>query len=446
MINLARATVLSSLLLLLPGCTPDCEEVSEFMPPHAEAGEATTVTAGASSWTRWTIDPGACGAAFVTVADLDDDGAPELLVSRYGKRGTVPFGEVTSYSRDGDLGSWTRSPVATRDDQVRFPARTGVGDVDGDGDLDVVVPVGFFVCSVVPGISDCGGLLWFENDGGSFIRHDIVAPEETDFYHQALLADLDGDGALDLLSVAEQHEHTAGDGGRAELQLFRNDGAGYSTSAPEPLASGLGTIPRLADIDQDGDLDVYGAEFFRTGGSFAWIEQVTAPSASDSGSWARHVIDDGVGPAIDLVLVPDLRGDGATVAVGTNHTNPARNEGEPEPNVYLYEVPADPTAPWDGAPIAHGLVSEDRSGQAAPGIVGTGDADGDGDIDLLVSGDGDPRVFLFEQTDDGFVQHTLEPDLPQAGGMQMADLDGDGDLELIVTGYDDDVVYVYERQ
>ena len=63
-----------------------------------------------------------------------------------------------------------------------------------------------------------------------------------------------------------------------------------------------------------------------------------------------------------------------------------------------------------------------------------------------MSGDGDPRIFLFEQTAPGeFVQHTLETNLGQAGGMLIEDFDGDGDNELLVTGYEDNVLFIYSQ-
>jgi hypothetical protein len=84
--------------------------------------------------------------------------------------------------------------------------------------------------------------------------------------------------------------------------------------------------------------------------------------------------------------------------------------------------------------------------QAAPGVFGFGDLDGDGDLDLAVSGDGDPRLFWFEQRPGAsFVTHILDADAGEGGGMSIADLYGDGRNEVVVTSYDDNAVYIYER-
>ena len=68
-------------------------------------------------------------------------------------------------------------------------------------------------------------------------------------------------------------------------------------------------------------------------------------------------------------------------------------------------------------------------------------------FDVLVSGDGDPRVFFFEQSEPGvFTQHTVLEEFGQAGGMKIQDLDGDGDAEMIMVGYEADAVLVFEKQ
>jgi hypothetical protein len=115
----------------------------------------------------------------------------------------------------------------------------------------------------------------------------------------------------------------------------------------------------------------------------------------------------------------------------------------------VLDIPADPKQPWPKTAITSGIKSVPGmpiAPMAAPGIFGAGDIDGDGDIDILLSGDGDPRVFWLQQNGPGdFTQHVLEQDLGQAGGMLVVDLNGDGKNELVVTGYEDNKVYVYER-
>jgi hypothetical protein len=85
--------------------------------------------------------------------------------------------------------------------------------------------------------------------------------------------------------------------------------------------------------------------------------------------------------------------------------------------------------------------------QAAPGIFGTGDIDADGDIDVVVSGDGDPRVFWLEQDAPGaFTSHVLAEELGQAGAMKIVDLDRDGKSEILVSSYEANVLYIFQHQ
>jgi hypothetical protein len=178
------------------------------------------------------------------------------------------------------------------------------------------------------------------------------------------------------------------------------------------------------------------------------MEQTAAPSVSvPAGTWARHVIDNTVGPSIKLAFIEDFYGDSVTRAVGSNHTNVAN--GDPESAVYVYDIPDDDTtAPWSREKISEGIVSVPGTAMApmaAPGIFGWGDIDGDGDIDIALSGDGDKRFFILEQLGPGqFATVVIEDPLGQAGGMKVVDIDGDGNAEIVVTGYEANAVYVYE--
>ena len=289
---------------------------------------------------------------------------------------------------------------------------------------------------------------WFEQTADGWVRHDVISPGNERFIHEGLPVDVDQDGDLDLVSVLESMRTPFGTDYAAEVIWFEALEPGRFATEPHRIGDGLGSLVEPHDVDGDGDVDLISGEYFAgLGASYTWMEQVEAPSSDQpAGVWVRHLIDDQSGPSIQFTLIEDLFGDGVTRGVGSNHTNTTSNPDDPASEVAVYTPTADPRAPWTKQVISDDIISRPGTGVAAPGIFGYGDADNDGDIDLVVSGDGDPRIFLFEQTAPGeFVQHTLETNLGQAGGTLIEDLDGDGDNELLVTGYEDNVLFIYSQ-
>ena len=472
------------------GCIGRCEEkvdaATQVLPvgaalsrvtvtlPGVEAPGSPPATADAT-FTRSVIDNLSCGAGYTSVADMDGDGQAEILVSRFGPGGgsKLPYGNISIYRREGGLEHWTMTPVLTEEEEFRFPNTASAFDVDGDGDMDVMAPMGFFVCEVVPFNGPCGAFAWYEQtstastsaastrtastrtasasiaststETAGWKRHDIVPYGDLLFYHTAILEDLDHDGRLDLITVGERRQ--GDDIRQAFLQMFRGvDAADRFEKTPIKLAEGLGSLVQRADLDGDGDSDFYSAEYFNELGSFAWVEQVEAPSAQNpAGQFVRHVIADDLGLSIHLRLIPNLLGDGKTYAVGTNHTNTTNAEPDlVEPGVFLFTLPEDIRQPWPYQVISGKIVSEEGKGHAAPGVFDSGDVDGDGDIDLIVSGDGDPRVFWFEQTSPGtFDMRVLDSGMDSVGGMTVTDLDGDGRDEIVLPAYSENAVFLY---
>lgn len=423
------------MLIWLLACRHDC-------PSRFEAGLTETLSSGPVTFTREVVTT-TCGPAYVEAGDLDGDGAPELVVSSFGtQRGlSVPEGAVRAY-RAGAQG-WSEEPLL--EGGVKWPNEALLDDLDGDGDLDVMVGAGFLTCQLNPWTAACGALFWLEN-GAGWARRDVVAPGADLFYHRPLLTDVDGDGRRDLLAVGESLETPFGTENRAELELFLGtDDVEWFDGEPISLGEGGGSLPGLYDVDGDGDEDVVSAQYFVEGATAVWMERPEDPL----GPWPRHTIDGDRGPAIQASVVPDLLGDGRPVVVGANHVNNTNDPPDPwPPEVTVYPFPEDPTQPWTGTTLADDFVSLEGTGVAAPGVFSWGDIDGDGDIDLLVSGDGDEALYWLEnrwQQDGGFEQHVLEVSLPTAGGNRVVDLDGDGADELLVAAYEDNAVLLYRR-
>src|SRR5690606_10723842 len=112
-------------------------------------------------------------------------------------------------------GTLERLPGELADGRFLGAARHAVGDVDGDGDVDLVQA---HIC--FPGWQSPHGL-WL-NDGTGHLRFDRSGrmPQECLFPIGCLLADTDADGDLDLV-IWQQDQQT---------QLLTNDGRGYFTN------------------------------------------------------------------------------------------------------------------------------------------------------------------------------------------------------------------------
>jgi hypothetical protein len=174
-----------------------------------------------------------------------------------------PHGEglrLADLDRDGDLdiliGSrWSENPADARKDawSERIIARdwhedaaVDAGDIDGDGRLDVALSrsEGEYRLSWFQAPADPRAADWKEH----------VIDASLDFAHGLALADLDGDGDLDV-TAAEMHQSK-----RRRVMVYINEGRGSSWS-PRVLATTGSHNLRLADLDGDGRPDILGANW-----------------------------------------------------------------------------------------------------------------------------------------------------------------------------------------
>jgi hypothetical protein len=424
-------------------------------------------------------------AGFTVTGNVTGNGNLEIvstslnIVPVPGGRPLIVPGAVKIYSGSGT--NWTATDVVTPADNLVFPNRPSIEDVDGDGRNDVLLPSGTFFTRADPTVGG-GAITWWRNNGdGTFTRNDVITGVRG-AYHAAIYTDFDGDRIKDIVTNFEDGGFPAYPFGPpvpfakpiTEVQYFKGLGAGAFAATPTKLADGGGSNPTVVDLDLDGDLDVASAQYFGVktnpaGGpqgtvsneSFVWFERTgTASDGLDTSDFTKRVIARGLGESFELLPVDNIDGDGRYGAIGINHVNPATQNpalgASAEPQIVRLTPGADIRAEWNVTRIDSGITIDDaRTGQAAPGFGSRGDVDGDGDIDLVFSGDADGTFYWLERKANGsWFQHDLivefgatpvDPKAYGQGSASVADLNRDGKNEIVISSFNSNSVEIISR-
>jgi hypothetical protein len=376
----------------------------------------------------------------VKAADFDDDGDLDLAVGRGGSY-------AVSILLNNGHGNFA-DPVRYNMFYDTQPDSIDVGDVDDDGDVDIVA------VGVINRYMEANWASVLYNAGDGTFETYWTAPDSAGMEPMAIrLAEIDGVNGPDMVVV--------NDYGNA-LRVFLNDGSGHYL-APANHSAGAGQKwLDVEDVDGDGDEDVV---VIRSAGATVLLND-GAGNLAVSGTYAA-------GPDPTFITAADLDGvDGPDLAVSHGSSNGISvllndgagafqlegtyEAGESFQSTHVVDVDndgmADIVAPFnatgaDGTVAVlpnlgggiYGEASAYRTGDGAL-FVDSGDMDDDGWADLAVANDGPEGkhiTVLLRNGDGTYTDHraiaagiNLFP-IPLAA----ADFDGDQVSDIVASDF-----------
>ncbi len=390
-----------------PGAT--AADFEDIVPPRAASRirfEAVSNT-GLPSKGMWR--------ASFAIADVNGDGIPDI-VAPPARMGNGKL-RVWIGNGQGTFSEWPLSFVEDGKPSSRFSLDYGavaVGDIDGDGKMDIV-------CA-----SHGGGAVSLFGDGaGGFriVRNGLVASA---FSSQAVvLLDADADGKLDIvISGDSPAQEELGKVDKQQVRVYLYRGKDGWERKNEGLVGGFYSNSLNAwDYDGDGRKDVLTGSNYTGALTLLWksqgdgtfapvsfeaIEPYAFHFTTSPGTFGKSRVPAFADAYFSAAYVPDM-----TKAIGIS--------------VYSFQ-----NGEWE----RHRLWRE-KEGKASVSALAMGDLDGDGLDDVVFADDEKERLrILLQQPDGSFseLEEAEEPAIESLGQwLRLADLDGDGRLDIVLS-------------
>jgi hypothetical protein len=288
---------------------------------------------------------------------------------------SAPAPEAISYYRVGSLGTYTERT-----------ASLSTGDVDADGDLDLIAANGRHW--------PCKNRLFLNDGKGGFTETDTLGADESTTYTVAL-ADLDGDGDLDGVAGNDRLPST----------VLVNDGHGRFTKGGQVGPISKTRSVTLADLDGRNGIDVI----------LTNRREANLICFNDGkGGFERQTTFGAVTDATINVAVGDVDGDGdPDIAVA--------NRDGMQNQIYLNDGQGGFTKT-----VPYGTGSDSTRG------IALADMDGDGHLDILNANIGEPNAVYYGNGAAGFARTTTFGGQEQSYALVPADLNGDRRLDIVV--------------
>ncbi len=334
----------------------------------------------------WPLDMTDETASSPAVGDLDGDGTPEVVV---GSKGVYAWHANGQEVRDGD-GVAATLGVFTLDTGT-MNASVALAQMDAQPGLEIVA-ASWLTNRIYVWRAD-GSLLpgWPRepSSGGN-----------TGYWGSPAIADLDGDGELEVAIVSKD----------SWLYVWHADGTPLlpaTNGAVRQVGAWTQTTPALADLDGDGHLEIV------VSGSTANV-YVLRDDGSDFPGWPRAMFAFGKSsPAIG-----DLDADGDLEIVVPSESD----------HIWVYQTDGTQLPGWP-------KVSPQDAPDFGPSVA-LGDLDGNGTLEVVLVSVKNPwtssklRIYNYQ----GALLLDKQLELNSQSSPILADLDGDGGLEIVHGG------------
>ena len=319
-----------------------------------------------------------CG---LVMADIDGDDELEIVVATAGQK-------LYAWDYDGtEIFAANLSGLAQT-----VPA---VGDVTGDDALEIVVTT-----RCLTGGTPTPKVHVFDNNGN--LLHSAAMDHIGDLTQPPTLADLNGDGKAEII-VGESDYPTG------YLYVLSGDLNAYNKSWPQTLDHVPATSAGVADIDDDGQLEIVVCSFYSL---YAFERDGTAMSGFPV-TFADETYSYG-SPAL-----ADLDGDGKLEILTVTHGGYNRVHAIQYDGTELTGWPFDLGDAWSFS---------------SPAV---GDIDGNGDLEVVAGRAGgtiaDTNLFVINHDGSNFDPFPYSMEGGAEGNFVIVDLDGDGCQEILFT-------------
>ena len=396
----------------------------------------------------------------ITIADIDGDGKPDLAVTN---RSASTFSAFRNTSSSGSISFAAKQDFATGSGPVDLK----IGDMDGDGKPDVVVTnYNGNSLSVFLSTSTSGSISFSPKTD---ISHSGIGP------YSLSIGDLDGDGKIDIVVSntnysyrASVYRNTSSIGTVSFAAEVDVDSIGYAASCEST---------ELGDIDGDGKLDVvdtgYHTYVNRNTSSSGSITSATPTvilsTRSGNSNFNRGTVGDIDGDGKPDLAITSIDGilsvyrntssiGSVSMAAGIEFitaSNPrglasADLDGDGKPEVVLsdysyHQVSVIPNVSSEGT-ISLGTKKDYLTGLEPHG-VDIGDADGDGLADIAVANWLSSTFSVFRNL--GSLSFASKVDFYN-GGRQVkianfADLDGDGKPDFLMPNWTGSMLSIFRN-